>query len=373
MATTSITLTDPVSGTSVPIWPATGVTAKSLEVEPTVRAVTESRVGSHGSFDSTLFMDAAAVTLNLTLYSTGQAAFMDSIGPLLSPDKRPYLIVADSEWADPRQLTVRLDSMQKPRSDRTNWPVQIIWWAVNGVWEDTAQTVLNVPVTLPSTTGIDFKPQGANFTISSATNANPCVFTATGSNYTAGTQVIITGGSLPTGFTAGQAYFVVAPTANTFELASSLGGSALASSSTGSGTVFDRGGVHFTSASGLDMPATLAPAEFQVTNPGTVASQWTAFLYGPATGPKLANDATGLTLEFTDDVVLPAGSFVALDSRARTALLNNNANSSVLGSLNFGTSDWWTLQPGVNQLRYYPTSGSAGAEAVVTYRAAFMT
>lgn len=292
MATTSITLADPVSGASVPIWPATGVTAKSLEVEPTIRAVTESRVGGNGAFDSTLFMDAAAVTLTLILYSAGQAAFMDSIGPLLQPSARPNLIVTDDDWTDPRQLTVRLDSMLKPRSDRTNWPVQIIWWAVNGVWEDSVQAVLNVPVTLPSSTGI---------------------------------------------------------------------------------IVTNTTGLHISSANGLDMPPTSAAAEFQVANPGTVASQWTAQLYGPCTGPKLANDTTGLTLEFTDSVVLHAGDFLALDSQARSALLNGQSNSPVLGSLNFGTSNWWQLQPGLNQLRYYPTSGSPGAQAVVSYRAAWMT
>lgn len=296
MAVNSITLTDPVSGYSVTILGAPGVSTASLEVEPAVRAVTEDRVGSHGAFDTTLYLSAAAVTLNLLLYdpdgTPAQATFLDALGPLLGPGMRPSLIVGDDEWASLRQLTVRLDSMSKARSDPTNWPVQITWAAPDGVWENTAQSVLDVPVTLPSTTGI---------------------------------------------------------------------------------IVTNTTGLHISATNGLDMPPTSSPGEFQVTNPGTVASQWTAQLYGPATGPKLANDATGLTLEFTDHVVLPAGSFIALDSRARTALLNNNANSSVLTSLNFGTSSWWTLQPGVNTLRYYPTSGSAGAEAVVSYRSAWMT
>lgn len=371
MATTSITLTDPVSGISVPIWPAAGVSAKSLEVEPIVRGVTESRVGAHGSVDTTLFMDAAAVTLSLILYSTGQSAFLNSLGPLMQPSARPNLIVTDDEWTDPRQLTVRLDSMQKPRSDRTNWPVQIIWLAVNGVWEDASQTVLDVPVTLPSTTGIAFKAQGAGLSFT-ATNATPCVFTATAHGYTAAEQVTITG-SVPAGFTSGQEYYVTAPAANTFELAASPEGSALASTSTGSGTVFAGGGVHVSATIGLDMPPTSAPGETQATSPGTVASQWQAFLYGPCTGPKLANDATGLTLEFTDDLSLNPGEYVFLDSASHSALLNSDPGSPVLANLNFGTSDWWLIQPGVNQLRYYPSSGSAGAEAVITYRPAWLT
>lgn len=377
MAYTAMVLTDPVSGYSVQIQPVDGVSAMSLDVQPTVRAVTEDRVGSAGAQDTTLLLSAAAVTLTLRLYPTGGGAgpevFLDALGPLLNPASRPYLIVTNSQWAQQRQMTVRFDSRVAPVSDPTFTDAVISWKAPNGVWEASALTNLTVPVSLPSATGIDFKAQGANFTISSATNASPCVFTATGSNYTAGTQVIITGGSLPTGFTSGQAYFILAPTANTFQLASSLGGTALASTSTGSGTVFDRGGIHFTSAAGLDMPATTAPGEFQVNNPGTAASPWTASLYGPCTGPKLANDATGFTLEFTDDVVLAPGSFIALDSNARTALLNNNPNSPVLGSLNFGTSDWWQIQPGINTFRYYPTTGSSAAVALISYRAAFMT
>lgn len=74
-----------------------------------------------------------------------------------------------------------------------------------------------------------------------ATNASPAVFTATGSSYAAGTQVVLAaGGSPPTGFTAGTVYAVSAspaPTTNTFSLSAVANGTAINSSSTGSGTV----------------------------------------------------------------------------------------------------------------------------------------
>jgi hypothetical protein len=69
-----------------------------------------------------------------------------------------------------------------------------------------------------------------------ATNASPCVFTATGSYYYDGATVTISGGSLPTGFTAGT-YYVVNASGATFELAATSGGTAINSTSTGSGTV----------------------------------------------------------------------------------------------------------------------------------------
>lgn len=68
-----------------------------------------------------------------------------------------------------------------------------------------------------------------------ATNGSPCVFTATGQVPFNGTPIVLSG-SPPTGFTAGTIYFVVAQSGSTFELAATLGGAALNSSSTGSGT-----------------------------------------------------------------------------------------------------------------------------------------
>lgn len=69
-----------------------------------------------------------------------------------------------------------------------------------------------------------------------ATHASPCVFTAAGSYYANGTYVTLSGGSLPGGFSA-QGYYVVSASGATFELSATSGGSAINSSSTGSGTV----------------------------------------------------------------------------------------------------------------------------------------
>lgn len=74
---------------------------------------------------------------------------------------------------------------------------------------------------------------GYSFT---ATNASPCVFTASGSYFSNGTYVILSGGSLPAGFTAGG-YYVVSASGASFELSATSGGSAINSTSTGSGTV----------------------------------------------------------------------------------------------------------------------------------------
>jgi Right handed beta helix region len=74
-----------------------------------------------------------------------------------------------------------------------------------------------------------------------ATNATPCVFTWT--PVAAGLSSLPNGagvklsGSPPTGFTAGTMYYVVASSGTTFELSATSGGSPIASTSTGSGTL----------------------------------------------------------------------------------------------------------------------------------------
>src|SRR5579859_7278747 len=73
----------------------------------------------------------------------------------------------------------------------------------------------------------------------SATSASPCVFTlsATGFNQSLAnrTQVQLSGGTPPGGFTNGTTYYVVNSSGLTFSLAATAGGAPIASTSTGSG------------------------------------------------------------------------------------------------------------------------------------------
>lgn len=81
-----------------------------------------------------------------------------------------------------------------------------------------------------------------------ATSASPCVFTASGNSaalgtpaYSNGNAVQLSGGTAPTGFTNATTYYVVSAGAagnpQTFQLAATPGGTAINSTSTGSGTV----------------------------------------------------------------------------------------------------------------------------------------
>ena len=73
------------------------------------------------------------------------------------------------------------------------------------------------------------------------TSATPMVCTLSGHNSAAGDQFMFTGGTAPTGTSLNTSYFIIAGglTANNFELATTRGGSAIASSSTGSALTGD--------------------------------------------------------------------------------------------------------------------------------------
>ena len=69
------------------------------------------------------------------------------------------------------------------------------------------------------------------------TIASPGVVTLAAHGFTAGQQVTFdTTGALPTGLSVATPYFVVSPTTNTFEVAASLGGSAITTTGSQSGT-----------------------------------------------------------------------------------------------------------------------------------------
>lgn len=73
-----------------------------------------------------------------------------------------------------------------------------------------------------------------------ATNASPGVFTAPGSSYAANDTVVVfpaAGATLPTGVTEGTIYYVVSPSTDTFELATSASGSGINLSAAGAGIV----------------------------------------------------------------------------------------------------------------------------------------
>jgi hypothetical protein len=138
-----------------------------------------------------------------------------------------------------------------------------------------------------------------------------------------------------------------------------------------SGLEFDpTTGLVVTSA-GYVFPQSTQAGPAQITSIGNTVSDWQALMYGPCVGPRLANDATGFSLNFTPDLVLSAGDYVLLDSSTQTAYKNSDTASPVTSHLDFPSSNWWLMQPGLNLLRYWPASAQSGSLAQVNFRPAW--
>lgn len=118
-------------------------------------------------------------------------------------------------------------------------------------------------------------------------------------------------------------------------------------------------------------PTTMNASAQTFTMAGSVPVHWTARLYGPCTGPRLTLDTTGDVLAFPT-LTLAAGDYLELDSRNHTARLNGSADASRLQYLDFTRSSWWRLRPGTNTVRYNPLSVTAGAQAILYWRQAWL-
>jgi hypothetical protein len=136
------------------------------------------------------------------------------------------------------------------------------------------------------------------------------------------------------------------------------------------GDVPDSTGLIFTDSAGATVtdnlgyvfnPSTSA-GESVVTVVGTARPAWRARLYGPATGPALANDTTGQAMAFLNTLALGPGDYLELNSGpgdlAKTANLNGDPSASRLAFLDFAQSVWFPLDPGPNRLRYHAAGGA---------------
>lgn len=158
MTFTSMTLTDAASGLSAVLMPRDGVAVMTFDLQPSVRAVSEERVGGGGTVDTTTNLSEAALTLTLRVINDvlPLEQLLAGLGPLLSPARRPALVCEDDQWLAPRQLTVRFDSKTAPVDNPVTTDVAISWKVPAGAWEDAAATEYIIGASAPSTTGMRF-------------------------------------------------------------------------------------------------------------------------------------------------------------------------------------------------------------------------
>lgn len=96
-------------------------------------------------------------------------------------------------------------------------------------------------------------------------------------------------------------------------------------------------------------------------------------LYGPCTDPAIVHvdQAKVMSFDGNGGITLGAGEYLEVDVSAKTVTLSTDG-SSKYDRLNVAESDWITLEPGDNRVRFVPYAFTAGSEAVFTYRAAWL-
>ena len=107
-------------------------------------------------------------------------------------------------------------------------PIRGVWYYKGSVYafrDNVGATACNM-----------FRASSGGSAVVTATIATPCVISWASHGFPMGQQITFTTtGALPTGLSVGTTYYVINPTANTFQLSTSLGGSAVATSGTQSG------------------------------------------------------------------------------------------------------------------------------------------
>ena len=187
-------------------------------------------------------------------------------------------------------------------------------------------------------------PPGGAYT---ATNASPCVFTCSSPAFTNGTRVVLSGGTAPTGFTNGTAYFVVNASGTTFQLSATSGGAAINSTSTGNGTVTQ-------ATAGKSFGYSDFTVEILATaKQDGVVLQNGAFLYnsrvsvkGNFEGAASANSAAALRIQGTVPAGHPGAGLGAAIANSRFDFMAECSNAT--GSIAPRTIQFGTL--GTNQL-----------------------
>lgn len=98
-------------------------------------------------------------------------------------------------------------------------------------------------------------------------------------------------------------------------------------------------------------PASAAVGVVDVENLGNVDVHPILRVYGPCTDFRVENITTGMALRFKNTFALLADEFIVIDLEEGSVLMGGDVGNDRYNEIDVTTTEWWTLQEGVNQIR----------------------
>lgn len=123
-------------------------------------------------------------------------------------------------------------------------------------------------------------------------------------------------------------------------------------------------GVTFDLTFDLTFTGTADTSSDKVFNAGNIATPPVFVIHGPVTNPVVQNITSGK--EITATASLSAGETLWVDVARRTARLNGEDGTLRLDLIDEGNTEWFDLDPGVNELRLTGTGMNTGQTSLVT-------
>jgi len=110
--------------------------------------------------------------------------------------------------------------------------------------------------------------------------------------------------------------------------------------------------------------------EATLTNDGDTETFPTVTLYGPLTNPTVANVTTDNQFQYNSTIAV--GRYIVIDMKNHTVVDDNGVN--VLANVSTGIRDFWSLQPGDNEVTFiHEDTYNATARAVFAWYDAFLS
>jgi len=113
--------------------------------------------------------------------------------------------------------------------------------------------------------------------------------------------------------------------------------------------------------------STAGSGTFQVNNIGNFNTRPSVRITGPVDNPRLEHTDQGKIIQLA--ISLGATDYVDIDFATRNIILNGTASRR---STLTPSSQWWDLQPGINNIRYAANSLATGSTATLTFRSAWV-